>query len=161
MNDNKSLVAGLLALFIVLWLAGGIFVINTTVEKVPDNKIQMIEDELTAEETKKTEVQNTTRPIDTTTYGIGINVAIGRPTGGYSDVLYIITVQPGSPASKAGLKVNDVISAINGKSTSSIASAEQASALIRGKTKTFVKLTIYRDGEYQELSIPRDYKLAQ
>lgn len=35
MEDNKSLVAGILTLFIAIWMAGGLFFIDSTAEKQP------------------------------------------------------------------------------------------------------------------------------
>lgn len=60
---------------------------------------------------------------------------------------HIVIVSPikGSPAEKAGLKPNDVIVSVNGKSLQGLSST-QAVALIRGKKGTKVNLIIQRPG---------------
>ncbi|WP_018665173.1 S41 family peptidase [Heyndrickxia acidiproducens] len=72
---------------------------------------------------------------------------------------YIVIVSPikGSPAEKAGLKPNDKILAVNGKSIHGM-SANQAILLIRGKKGTKVTLTIQRAGSKDEtkVTITRD-----
>ena len=56
---------------------------------------------------------------------------------------YIVEPIAGSPAEKAGIKKNDVILAINGRSTADM-SEEAAVSIIRGVRGTKVKLTIER-----------------
>lgn len=72
---------------------------------------------------------------------------------------FITVVSPikGSPAEKAGLKPNDKILAVNGKSIRGM-SANKAVLLIRGKKGTSVKLTIQPAGskETAEMTIVRD-----
>jgi len=72
---------------------------------------------------------------------------------------YIVIVSPikGSPAEKAGLKPNDKIIEVDGKSIQGMSSSE-AVLLIRGKKGTKVKLTIQRPGVEEPLTfvITRD-----
>jgi carboxyl-terminal processing protease len=72
---------------------------------------------------------------------------------------HILIVSPikGSPAEKAGLKPNDMILAVNGKSLQGMSST-QAVTLIRGKKGTKVELTVQRAGTETpvKLSITRD-----
>lgn len=70
---------------------------------------------------------------------------------------YIEIVSPiaGSPAKKAGLKANDVITAINDQSTAGW-SATKATNKIRGKKNTTVKLTIKRDKQSFKVTLKRD-----
>jgi len=72
---------------------------------------------------------------------------------------YIVIVSPikGSPAEKAGLKPNDKILAVNGKSVHGM-SANEAVMLIRGKKGSKVTLTIQRAGSKDEskVTITRD-----
>jgi carboxyl-terminal processing protease len=72
---------------------------------------------------------------------------------------HIVIVSPikGSPAEKAGLKPNDVIISVNGKSLQG-KSSTQAVALIRGKKGTKVNLIIQRPGTEApvKVSVVRD-----
>jgi carboxyl-terminal processing protease len=71
---------------------------------------------------------------------------------------HIVIVSPikGSPAEKAGLKPNDVIVSVNGKSLQGLSST-QAVALIRGKKGTKVNLIIQRPGTAPvNVSVVRD-----
>ncbi|MCM2531972.1 S41 family peptidase [Neobacillus pocheonensis] len=68
---------------------------------------------------------------------------------------HIVIVSPikGSPAEKAGLKPNDIIIAVNGKSVQGMNST-QAVTLIRGKKGTKVELTIQRPGTAASVKLP-------
>lgn len=66
----------------------------------------------------------------------------------------IMVVSPikGSPAEKAGIKPNDIIESVNGKSIEGL-NATEAVLKIRGKKGTKVVLTISRAGETKPISI--------
>ncbi|XJZ29089.1 S41 family peptidase [Bacillota bacterium Lsc_1132] len=68
---------------------------------------------------------------------------------------HIVIVSPikGSPAEKAGLKPNDILLAVNGKSLQGMNST-QAVTLIRGKKGTKVELTIQRPGTEAPVKVP-------
>ncbi|WP_040346990.1 S41 family peptidase [Neobacillus bataviensis] len=68
---------------------------------------------------------------------------------------HIIIVSPikGSPAEKAGLKPNDIVVTVNGKSIQGMNST-QAVTLIRGKKGTKVELTIQRPGTDAPMTVP-------
>ena len=72
---------------------------------------------------------------------------------------FIMIVSPikDSPAEKAGLKPNDIVTSVDGKSIQGM-SANKAVLLIRGKKGTTVKLAIKRPGveEQLDVSIVRD-----
>ena len=72
---------------------------------------------------------------------------------------FIMIVSPikDSPAEKAGLKPNDIVTSVDGKSIQGM-SANEAVLLIRGKKGTTVKLAIKRPGveELVDVSIVRD-----
>jgi carboxyl-terminal processing protease len=72
---------------------------------------------------------------------------------------YIMIVSPikDSPAEKAGLKPNDIVTTVDGKSIQGM-SANKAVLLIRGEKGTTVKLAIQRPGvkEQLDVSIVRD-----
>ena len=70
---------------------------------------------------------------------------IGAEIGRRDDVLVIIAPLADSPAEQAGLKSGDIILAIDGQDTSSIASAA-AAALIRGEEGSEVVLNVYTKG---------------
>lgn len=63
----------------------------------------------------------------------------------------VASIVPDSPAAKAGLKVDDLITAIDGQSVSS---SESLVALVRsGRVGEEMKLTVVRGGSQQEISI--------
>lgn len=68
---------------------------------------------------------------------------------------HIVIVSPikGSPAEKAGLKPNDMIMSVNGKSLQGMNST-QAVTLIRGKKGTKVELSIQRPGTDAPMTVP-------
>ena len=68
---------------------------------------------------------------------------------------HILIVSPikGSPAEKAGIKPNDIVLAVNGKSLQGMNST-QAVTLIRGKKGTKVELTIQRAGTDTPVKVP-------
>jgi carboxyl-terminal processing protease len=68
---------------------------------------------------------------------------------------HIVIVSPikGSPAEKAGLKPNDIIVSVDGKSLQGMTSTE-AVTMIRGKKGTKVELTIQRPGSDAPVNIP-------
>lgn len=82
----------------------------------------------------------------------GVGAELGKNKDGN---LIVVAPIAGFPADKAGLKAQDIITAINGKPTSGM-SVDDAVANIRGKAGTVVKLTIVRGGSQQlDLSITR------
>lgn len=83
--------------------------------------------------------------------GIGIEISIK------DSVLTVVSPIEGTPAFKAGLKSNDKIVKINGKSTKNM-SLIDAVKILRGKKGTKVEVTIYREGltEYKDFTLTRD-----
>lgn len=80
---------------------------------------------------------------------------IGAELGKRNDQLVIISTLDDSPAKKAGLLANDVIVKVNDADATSW-SVEQAVSKIRGEKGTTVKLTVYRDDAFKDVSITRD-----
>ncbi|MFM7468189.1 MAG: S41 family peptidase [Vampirovibrionales bacterium] len=78
-----------------------------------------------------------TQSIQATLSGIGIQMGIKN-----NNIVVIAPIED-TPADRAGLKSNDIITAIDGKSTRGM-SIEDASKLIKGKKGTPVTLTIER-----------------
>ncbi|WP_042457630.1 lmo1851 family serine protease [Neobacillus dielmonensis] len=68
---------------------------------------------------------------------------------------HIVIVSPikGSPAEKAGLKPNDIILSVDGKSLQGMNSSE-AVTIIRGKKGTKVELSVQRSGSGTPLTVP-------
>lgn len=68
--------------------------------------------------------------------------------------LVIISVQPGSPADKAGLMIGDEIVAVDGKSVIGY-TTQEAAMLLRGEVGTEVAVTFLRDGVEQTVTLKR------
>ena len=82
--------------------------------------------------------------------GVGIQLSLDKDTKN----LVVIAPIEGSPASKAGVQPQDVIAAIDGKSTRGM-STEDAVKLIRGQAGTTVTLTLKRKGQTLEVPLTR------
>ncbi|MBU6354829.1 MAG: PDZ domain-containing protein, partial [Cyanobacteria bacterium REEB498] len=83
--------------------------------------------------------------------GVGIQLSLDKDT----KELVVISPIDGSPASRAGVKPKDVITAIDGKSTKGM-TTEDAVRLIRGKVGTSVTLTLRRNGESIVVPLTRE-----
>ena len=71
--------------------------------------------------------------------GVGLSV-VERPRG-----LLVAGLFEDSPAERAGIQVGDLITAVNGRSIAG-KSSQVSTALIKGKPRTYVRLTIRRNG---------------
>ncbi|UCH30318.1 MAG: PDZ domain-containing protein [Myxococcales bacterium] len=86
----------------------------------------------------------------------------GQPTGGihaklgYSEGggLRVVQVPPGGAADLAGLRVNDVIIAINGTSVREL-DYESIVERLRGPAGSSVQLDVFRDGEVNTVVVMR------
>ena len=74
--------------------------------------------------------------------GIGVIVRADE-TSKYIQAEYVV---PGTPAEKAGLQTGDLFTAVDGKSLKGL-TADDASALLRGKPGTLVHVQAMRDGK--------------
>jgi len=81
----------------------------------------------------------------------GVGIEIGVRDG----VLKVISPLRSTPAHKAGIKSQDIITSIDGDSTENL-SLEEAVAKIRGPKGESVVLGVLRNGEEKEISIVRD-----
>jgi carboxyl-terminal processing protease len=81
----------------------------------------------------------------------GIGTAIVRVESG----LRIVTVYPGSPAGRAGIKVGDVVTGANGHALAGL-SEEAGSALIKGPEGTYVTVTLKRGAHSLQRRIRRE-----
>ncbi|KAB2338167.1 S41 family peptidase [Cytobacillus depressus] len=93
------------------------------------------------------EAQSFHQSISSSFEGIGAEI---QEQGG---LIVIVTPIKGSPAEKAGLKPNDKVLSVDGKSIQGM-SATEAVTLIRGKKGTKVELSIQRPGMDEALSVP-------
>lgn len=96
--------------------------------------------------------------------GLGISIYKEKDDGN----VIISGVFDNSPASKAGLKVNDIILSVNGKSTEEMTTSELSSMILNGKEKEY-KLVVERNSKEIEVVISKenveiksiDYKLYE
>lgn len=84
------------------------------------------------------------------TEGIGIMVVENVETG----LIEVVEIMPDSPASKSDIKVGDLISSVDGNDAAELG-YYKALDMMQGKAGTTANFTVYRDGEYIELSIER------
>lgn len=70
-------------------------------------------------------------------------VGIGIGVSEHKQGIKILQVFDGSPAKKAGMKTNDIITKVNGQTTANM-SLEKGTAQLKGKEGTTVKVTFYR-----------------
>ncbi|MEA3491222.1 MAG: S41 family peptidase [Campylobacterota bacterium] len=78
----------------------------------------------------------------------GLGISVGMKDG----VLTVIAPLDGTPADKAGIKAGDIILKINDKATLGM-TIDEAVAIMRGKPKSDILLTIVRKGESKPLKI--------
>ena len=82
--------------------------------------------------------------------GIGITITVMEDNSGFE----IIKVNEGGSADEAGLKVGDLIVAVDGKPVAEM-DANQARDMVRGEEGTFVEITIVRSGKERTFSVER------
>ncbi|MEJ7798579.1 MAG: PDZ domain-containing protein, partial [Solirubrobacteraceae bacterium] len=70
---------------------------------------------------------------------------VGTAVRGVESGLRIVTVYPQSPASRAGIRVGDVVTAANGRKLAGLTD-EAATAFVKGREGTKVTLRLRRDG---------------
>lgn len=83
-------------------------------------------------------------------YGIGAYVSLDEET----ETPYVSGVIEGTPAQEAGLRMGDVIYAVDGVKTFQM-SLEEVTALIKGEEGTHVTLTLVRDEEVFDQDVAR------
>lgn len=82
--------------------------------------------------------------------GIGITITVAQDGSG----LQVMEVNPGSSAEEAGIRVDDVITSIEGQDAAGMTTTD-ARDLVRGKEGTQVQMTLRRAGESLELHVTR------
>ncbi len=87
---------------------------------------------------------------------VGIGITITKEDSG----ILVKEVNPGSSAMEAGIRVDDLITAIEGRSTLDMTTTD-ARNLVRGKEGTEVSMTILRSGETLDLSVTRRMVLVE
>lgn len=84
-------------------------------------------------------------------------VGLGVELKADSRALLIVHVIPGSPAERAGIKADDRIVAVDGKSTSEM-STDEAASMLTGTEGSWVRVTVYTPGEHPRvLNIRREH----
>lgn len=125
---------------------------DTSEDKLADGAIKgMIEslDDPYSVYMNKSMTSNFNETVDGSFIGIGVTVLYEEHFN------KIIEVNENGPADKAGLKVDDIILEVGGKSTEAICGDDLA-ALIRGKKGTKVDILVERDGKQKKFSVVRD-----
>jgi carboxyl-terminal processing protease len=89
------------------------------------------------------------------TFLSGQFAGIGASVQQKTDQIVIVSVMPGTPAEKAGIKAGDVVTAVDGQSTKGW-TADDAVNRIRGKAGTTVKLQVSRNGQTLTFDITRE-----
>jgi carboxyl-terminal processing protease len=89
-------------------------------------------------------------------YGVGMSI-IARPGKMGKLVTYVVAPIPGSPAFRAGLRPDDIIAKVDGKTTDGL-NGDQVAAMLKGPKGTQVHVTVVREGYDQpiEVNITRD-----
>lgn len=86
----------------------------------------------------------------------GAYVGLGIQVGVKENKIVVISVFEGSPAEKSGIISGDIIQKVNGEELSG-ADMEKAVSMMKGKEKTEVPITIYREGKGAfDVSVKRD-----
>ena len=84
-------------------------------------------------------------------------VGLGVELKADSRALLIVHVIPGSPAERAGIKADDRIVAVDGKSTSEM-STDEAASMLTGTEGSWVRVSVYTPGEHPRvLNIRREH----
>ncbi len=84
---------------------------------------------------------------------VGLGVELKAETG----ALLIVHVIPGSPAERAGIKAQDRIVAVDGKSTAEL-STDEAASMLTGAEGTWVQVTAYSPGtQPRTMNIRREH----
>ena len=87
---------------------------------------------------------------------VGIGMTVKSPKTEYVDAegLHILRVVGGSPAESAGIKADDIITAVNGTETAGLLYNDVYNSLL-GEEGTVINLTISRNGEKLDFSVTR------
>lgn len=81
---------------------------------------------------------------------VGVGITIQVTDGG----MEVTSVTEGGPAEAAGVRVGDLLTAVEGVSTADL-SLDETKNRVRGEAGTTVRLTFLRDGETLELTVER------
>jgi len=77
--------------------------------------------------------------------GVGIMLSPGAPP-------MVLSLEPGSPAARAGIRPGDIVTAVNGRDVTRLRVAEVAN-LVRGEPGTQVTLTLQRKGSVASVEV--------
>lgn len=83
-------------------------------------------------------------------YGIGITITAEEEYGGYE----IVRVAEDGPANDAGLRVGDVLVAVDGEDTS-VLTLDEVKSMVQGETGTSVVITVMRQGQRMDFTAIR------
>lgn len=84
---------------------------------------------------------------------VGLGVELKADNG----ALLIVHVIPGSPAERSGIKANDRIVAVDGKSTAEM-STDEAASMLTGTEGSWVRVSVYTPGEHPRvLNVRREH----
>lgn len=127
------------------------YALEVTEEQLYDAAIKGMFDSLDPYSTYMDKEQYKDFMEETTGNFAGIGAVVGKKDEGF----YIVSINPDSPASKAGLKPMDLLISVNDISIDMKQETESLVKIIRGEAGTSVKLTIKRDNETIAMNIKR------